>query len=368
MNKLIFLNFLIFFILLFLLETSIFIYRYYNEKLNIGFFKTGDLFSKIEDDCERMKSHPILGHVHDHNNKCDILDGALENDLVAYNSEDKNLNVIITLGGSTTDGFYKNFSQGKTYPFYLNKLCRNEKKCRVVNAGVGGYGSSKELLKLITRISSLKYNISHIISLNGINDIEGYSNKNLTKYLIKPFLDSNQVYMLDNQKWIIKNKKPFMFFPNIMSLFYNLEMNLPKKSSSNQNLIVDKEVNSRFKDNTDVWFFNVKTMKAVADTLGAKYFVFLQPTIGLLGEQSKIEGLEGNDKKILSEALKNKIYIKNLRKTYKGLKEYCNNLPYCFDISNLASPSSAELYSNSRHHNQKGNKIIAEKIFDLIYF
>ena len=39
---------------------------------------------------------------------------------------------------------------------------------------------------------------------------------------------------------------------------------------------------------------------------------------------------------------------------------------YCFDISDIALPSTKNVYSNNRHHNERGNEIIANKIFKII--
>ena len=362
-RKILLINLIIFFLILFFLETSIFFYRKINEKVDLGYIKTGTLFNKIDDDCERMKSHPILGHVHDHKENCKVSDATIKDDLVVYNYKNPDARVIITLGGSTTDGFYKNFSDGKTYPYYLNKLCQRKGNCRVVNAGTGGYGTSKELLKLLTEIAPLNLNISHIISLNGINDIKNYSNPNLLESIKKPFLDSNQTYMLNKQKWIIKNKKPFLLFPNILSIFYDLELNLPKKKAIDYNF---PEQNLRFNDHTDVWKFNVKIMNEISKILDARYIVFLQPTIGLEGVQSKTGDIVGKDNEIVQNTIGNSEYIENLRETYKKLKRYCENLSFCIDISDIASPSSKNIYSNARHHNQKGNKIIASEIFERL--
>ena len=113
--------------------------------------------------------------------------------MVVYNYKNPDAKVIITLGGSTSDSL-QNFGAGKTYPYYLNKLCQKEGNCRVINAGTGGYGSSKEL-QLLTEISPLKLDISHIISLNGINDIRNYSNPNFLESIKKPYLDSNQLHV-----------------------------------------------------------------------------------------------------------------------------------------------------------------------------
>jgi len=364
-KKILLINLVIFFIILILLETMIFFYRKINEKTDLGYIKTGDLFKKIDDDCERMKSHPILGHIHDHKKNCKITGATIVDNLVVYKHKNPNTKVIITLGGSTSDGFYKNFSAGKTYPYYLNKLCQKEDKCRVVNAGTGGYGTSKELLKLLTEIAPLNFNISHIISLNGINDIRNYSNPNLLESIKAPYLDSNQTYMLKNQKWIIKNKKPFYLFPNIFSMFFDLELNLPKKKIIDYNFA---EQNLRFNDHTDIWKFNVKVMNEISNILNAEYKVFLQPTIGLEGVQSEFINIMGKDGEIIQNTLKNEDYIKNLRETYKKLKKYCENFSFCFDISDTAPPSSNNVYSNARHHNQKGNEIIASEIFKRLKF
>ena len=55
----------------------------------------------------------------------------------------------------------------------------------------------------------------------------------------------------------------------------------------------------------------------------------------------------------------NYIYIK--------LRKICANLEYCVDISHIAQPGGLEnLFSNARHHNQKGNLIIANEIYKIL--
>ena len=164
--------------------------------------------------------------------------------------------------------------------------------------------------------------------------------------------------MLKNQKWIIKNKKPFYLFPNILSLFFDIELNLPQKkkvdhSVPNQNL--------RFNDHTDVWQFNIKIMNEISNILNAKYIVFLQPTIGLEGVQSEFINILGKDGEIVQNTIDDINYIENLRDTYKKLKKHCENFSFCIDISDIAPPSSHNVYSNARHHNQKEIKLLHQK-------
>jgi hypothetical protein len=126
----------------------------------------------LKDDCMRMRTDLFLGHIHDHNDLCAIKDGIASGPFVYYKNSSAD-NAILVLGGSTTDGFYNHFSQGNVWPLYLNKLVAS-KKFFVINGGVGGYGSSKELLKLLIDGGRINANIKYVISLNGINDMPGY--------------------------------------------------------------------------------------------------------------------------------------------------------------------------------------------------
>ena len=95
---------------------------------------------------------------------------------------------------------------------------------------------------------------------------------------------------------------------------------------------------------------------------------FLQPTIGLEGVQSEFINILGKDGEIVQNTIDDINYIENLRDTYKKLKKHCENFLFCIDISDIAPPSSHNVYSNARHHNQKGNEIIASEIFEKIGF
>ena len=58
-------------------------------------------------------------------------------------------------------------------------------------------------------------------------------------------------------------------------------------------------------------------------------------------------------------------YRKDLNKTFKEFKKECKLIEYCIDITNLAPPDGNK-YANPRHHNELGNKIIADSIFETI--
>ena len=107
-------------------------------------------------------------------------------------------------------------------------------------------------------------------------------------------------------------------------------------------------------------------MDSLAKQMDAKYFVFIQPTMGLLGVQSKLpKNKNSKDYKLLTELIKNQKYILELNNFYNSIRVYCKKLEFCFDISNEASPKG-NFYTDPRHHNKDGNKIIAEKIYKII--
>jgi hypothetical protein len=109
--------------------------------------------------CDQMMTHPILSHSPNAGELCLIRGGAiLDKNFVIYENDTEAEEVILTLGGSTTSGFYQRFADGYTWP-YLLSLDLADRNIKVINGAVGGYSSTMELLKLIIegrRIKNLK--------------------------------------------------------------------------------------------------------------------------------------------------------------------------------------------------------------------
>ena len=99
---------------------------------------------------------------------------------------------------------------------------------------------------------------------------------------------------------------------------------------------------------------------------GGNYLVFLQPTLGLEGVQS--EPTANTNDAFLFEGIDNLFsgnYLNIIRNHYRELKKICAALDYCVDISNIAPPIG-NMYNDPRHHNENGNKVIANKIWYVI--
>lgn len=365
LSKLIFINLLVFIFLIVIAETSAYVARYYLERNNVGwlvntlFIDKNNLSSGFHP-CNRMKTHPILSHVSDHKGECFPRDGEVFEQFVYYN-DNRNLPAIVALGGSTTSGFYQNYANGYTYPLYLNGLV-NEHNFQIINGGIGGYNSTQELLKMIFEVRKLKSNIKVIFSLNGINEYE-YGGLLEGKYRdIKsfPFLTKIQEDIFINQKWI-DQKLGVEILPNIKSAL----IFLTKKHTAKINEFSKGEDDfNKLINASERWFLNVKAMKEVAKSIDAKYFVFLQPTLGLEGIQNtRPKNLDSSDAKLFNTLSDQ--YLFDINTLYKELKNYCKSLDYCFDISDIAPPSGSN-YSDIRHHNQNGNKLIALEIFNTL--
>ena len=310
--KLISFNFAIFAFLLVGIETIAVAGRFLLKKPFSGYiFNIGyqSYLSSLENPCNRMITHPILGHTHEINNECKVKDGEIIGPYILYNYGSQNKDTIITLGGSTTDGFFNHINNGITWSTELaNILYKNSSKYSVLNGGVGAYGSSNELVKLLIDIPRIKRekDIKYIISLNGINEHPGYRNarisqKKLDWYYFSyklPLWNYLNIKLISSKKYL-KQSPPITFqvLPSTNSFIKhilrdesnkNYIKNAEKKWLKNFDLPFGDFVNSNpYEEAANQWEYNVKTMNAIASSNGAKYFVFLQPTMGLIPNQIK---------------------------------------------------------------------------------
>lgn len=362
--KVICLNLTVFFVIIVLLETFAFTGRLLLGKDSLGWLYGTNNNILNEQPCVRMKTHPVFSHVSDHRGECEIKGGYAKETFVFYEISDNP--AILTLGGSSSSGFTQHFAEGDTWPYLLNQIVRN-KNFQVVNGGLSGYSSSQELLKILLEVRAINIPVPIIISLNGNNDLIRPNADN-------PFIEDTVQDMYKNQLWINQSTLP-KWLPNIWSFIRLIskkelvDSNFDKVTSTNDN---DK----LFKDLTpiEIWEKNIISMNAISNSIGSKYFVFLQPLMGLEGVQSILPDDEkSNDYFYLNRLLKGDPregygdwYVKLVRHNFTKMKEICSNLDFCFDITDIAPPVG-DNYNDPRHHNSKGNKIIAEHINQIIW-
>jgi hypothetical protein len=390
--KIILINFFIFLILLLLVETISYAGRKVLKKDDVGWLvkKLGQRLEVLGDDCLRFRTHPFYSHTHDHKNQCDkILNGKTEGPFVVYNNNINPGKAILVLGGSATDGLFYKFANKKTWPYYLNeKLIQNNlNDYRVYNGGVGGYSSSQELLKLIIDGQRIKEDVKYVISFNGSNDMPGYTGTREYENLL-PYWTEVSLSMFSDGKWVRQSSSNISkFLPSTISLITFLKkkiMTNNEKFEVKQLQDVEKKgKNSTFKNkekmkdwekailmnksqnisSDELWLRNVKLMKTISNSLGAEYYVFIQPSLGIT--DSQLPEKNTDDYK-LYEKIDQKVFLPNFKEYLNKIIIKCEQLSYCYNMYKEITPVG-DLYYDPRHHNEKGNYKIADYIFNSIF-
>lgn len=307
--------------------------------------------------CEEMKTDVLLRHVHHHRSRCQIKGGYIDGEYVRYHESNSANPIIVTLGGSTTDGFFQHVSSGNTYPYYLASLLSED--YQIMNGGVGAYSSLQELYKMIRDAPRIA-NLHTVISLNGINETPNYHGLNETRKLEYPFLTSLQVKMNEEQRWFDQrlDSSLLSYLPNLNSLIIYLGNNAASTLQEDRLTFRDPIVFNA----ADRWLENVRRLHDVLRGQGVRYYVLLQPTMGLEGAQSSPK--KDSPDESLYELL-NESYIDEIRGLYTELRRRCATLIYCFDISD-AVPPTGNVYNDPRHHNSNGNRLLAQIVADII--
>ena len=361
--KIFFLNLLVLLILLFSIEMSAGLGRILLGKPFLPLFNPWPYWNKNfppNHPCNEMKTDVLLTFVHSKPELCEVKDGEIiDKEYVVYKYSNRKNPILLTLGGSTTSGFYQHISNGDTWPKYLAELSAED--YYVVNGGVGKYSSLQEFHKF-SRDGSRFENLNLVISLNGIND---YEKKRI------PFISEHQIRMNKNQYWMefryngLLNSYFIMnFMPNVRNFFLYIGSFKKKRLKNNlkeveENILLKKKIG-----NADEWEINIKRLNELVKLENAKYLVFLQPTMGISEIQSKAPK-NSNDKKLLDKI--DKKYSLEIKNLYEELKLRCSKLDYCIDISDSVPPSG-NMYNDARHHNSLGNKFLAEEIWRQIKF
>ena len=372
--KFLLVNFFITIILLYMVEFSFAAYNHIKGNQVIKPFFNNFIETELseialnapEHPCIEMKTDVLLNYVHNHRDKCEIKDGYIYDEYVLYNFNESNEKIILTLGGSTTSGYYQHYAHGETYPYLLGKISSREYS--VINGGVGGYQSLQDLYKYL-RDGPRFQNVEYVISLTGINELPDKHGLNSIRRLQYPFLSSTQFYMNFNQIWVDKrvSSNPVLlhlkrFFPNFMSSIIKTTPKIQdKKFKGNATKLEGKKI-FKYIDAADRWQVNMERLNALVELNGSKFFAFLQPTMGLPGIQSTPK--PGSKDFKLYETMSDN-YLERIQSLYSELVIRCKMLDFCIDISNIAPPSGNNYY-NARHHNANGNKIIAEHIWEIL--
>lgn len=234
---------------------------------------------------------------------------------------------MMVLGSSTTQ-----FPQGK-WPQYLTLLmAKRLGPTLTFNGATSGYFSSIELLKVLRDAPGIAPNL--IISMSGIADI-GFLHARPTT----PLLHRNSATIAN-------------FLVGKAKAFSRVSYGVPQKIEPHE-----------------LWLRNTRLTRVIAEELGIPYIVFLEPTLarGGLNPCPNEERFMNSDK--MNRHLPNtgRSYKEEANFFYDRVQEALAERPdyydHIVDISNVFEGHSL-VYRDFRHPNERGNKLIARRMFD----
>ncbi len=254
---------------------------------------------------------------------------------------------LFFFGGSTMWGV--GVDDSNTIPSivsrYLNK--DNYSTFEVFNYGQVGYVSTQELIQLILELQ--KGNVPDIVIFyDGVNDIyASIFSPGITSY----HENYEQIKSRMEAKGIIKGA----YFNSSFFNLVNYIKNRIRKGASGQ----DSKEDIRVKDAIDGYLANLQLVQKLSEKYDFKFIAFWQPVVlidrKVLTEYEKIEKTKMGEKLI-------RIYTKaheNIGKRHlDGIK--------LFDLSNIFENEKGDIYIDFAHLENKGNSIVAKKIFEVI--
>lgn len=302
---------------------------------------------------------------------------------------------IFILGGSTIAG-HGSSCNDQTISAHLEKLLRARyKHIDVINAGVSGYRSPEEFLRLTHQI--MFYHPDIVISFNGTNDFmfpykeyksrkHSYFVSQYDQQLFQTLAQTRSVW------WSIKN-----FIYNLVKfneytytrfvMEKGISFLLGKSGSSSKSDVVtnvqrivgvrnlpardiqyqDEHFEPELDERLSYYLSYLKQTQAVVEGLGGKYFYFLQPI--LLAEKRYLPESEEKARKLTRYAFykKDKVdIVKRARYFWKRADELVRqtNIQYA-DLTDIFS-DQGEFYSDFDHYTDQGNAFIAEKLFQAL--
>lgn len=240
---------------------------------------------------------------------------------IVHGEEMENDYKIAVLGGSTTDGAAFPF---KSWPQMLYEKL-GKQGITIYNGGVSGYTSGQELVKLIRDILSLKPNM--IVVYDGFNEL----NTDTQYPFAFPYAKKVVNYAAEHLEEDIQG-----CYESILSLGVQSKRN--------------------FFSN---WLLNLKNMHAVSKENNIDYLAFCQP------ELSSKRGKTMQEKNMLLSAPAGYSFTRK-KEEFRNCIEKISKLPdYIYDLSYIFDGES-DIYMDSCHVWEKGNRIIAEEIAKIV--
>lgn len=242
--------------------------------------------------------------------------------------------VILTLGGSTTDGVNYDHS----WPEHMARMLREGgMPGTVVNGGTGGYSTNQELLKL-TR-DGLEFKPDLVISYSGINDRGRYS------ALPHPMTHSYQRNLLDT----LTRSAQSPLLPSTVSALQLLGgADAESRISYTLGIATDRTLGQQYER-------NMQLMHAISESQGAEFIGFIQPY-----------GYFRNADGALPEKDRGLHYRSMVIALYDEITRLPSRLEYMRDATKILDDHPDVFKPDRVHLLDKGDEIVAKHVLSEI--
>ena len=296
------------------------------QKIGLQYYKDFMFIQKYEIDCDLINKKILdinLGFTY-------VGSGRYPGVFIIGDDSKKDYKIAV-LGESNTDEILYPFS---SWPKLLFERFRG-RSVTIYNASVTTYNSTQELLKMLRDILVLRPDM--ILVYGGINDAVYNINKKFEfKYLKRVFEYANQT-----------------FDSEILGL---RSLEIPGLKSMEKNVwggIYDD------RSNFEIWLSNIELMHVISNFYNIKFFSFLQPMLG-----SK-RGKSFRETKFVENYDSVKIAaMENFRERMTEIKVK-DNYGFLFDLSDIFDYRD-DIYLDICHVFEEGNRIVADKIYEVI--
>ncbi len=282
---------------------------------------------------------------------------------------------ILIYGGSTVQGVGASANE-KTIAAQLESILNERyrpaqlKRYEVINAGIGGFYSTQELLYFT--LEGLHYKPDTVVVLDGLNDfhrihgewLKAVENNPYTKELPAALKYRFHPYQLPS------STERFTSFPLsrfVLPLFPNT-FRLLRRVRLSQSSLLPIHVNEPLTPSLGIALYrdNLKSFIGVAQKHDINVLIALQPTLGFRKQASPEEQAlwKGLDTDL---EIQKKNYWTLARAAFERLKtEEHKKGTKIADLTGLFESNLETLYTDTEHYNDLGQRLIAEQLAKLL--
>jgi lysophospholipase L1-like esterase len=329
-------------ILLSSIEVSMKIYDFYSPNCK---FIESDVFNKLSFEIKRQicednskliwNNYPMYLIPNQHFSTININSQGFRGDEIQENPDYR----IFVIGGSTTFGVGTT-TDNETIPSHLQQIITknfSEKRIEVINAGIPMAYSNPE--KYLIENTLLKYEPNLLIIYDGWNDIE----RDYEQY--DNSIDPNFMYLIVQEIFRMDISTPKV----LLKWYFNY------KHDTVDTIVFNSE---KINQKVSLWVNSWENICGLQKKHDFKTIIFLQPLLGT-----------GN-KELSNEEQEHAIYY-DVKVRNQNYELYANALDKIdltctasFDLRNGFDSHPETIYFDSGHVGDKGNEIIAEKIYE----